>query len=81
MTARQDDCQEQIDSATQRLLRRVRGFADADVRQASSLPGWTRGHVLTPYRPQDWPTRFADMELAEPMRTQRDDRAAGRTGR
>lgn len=37
---------EQIDVATRRLLQTVRRLDD-DVRQASSLPGWTRGHVLT----------------------------------
>ena len=26
------------------------------------------------YRPGDWPTLFAEMDLAEPMQTQRDDR-------
>jgi len=36
-----------IDAATERLLETVRGFSDADVRRSSSLPGWTRGHVLT----------------------------------
>jgi maleylpyruvate isomerase len=36
-----------IDAATERLLTTVRGFTDQDVRQSSSLPGWTRGHVLT----------------------------------
>jgi maleylpyruvate isomerase len=37
---------EQIDAATERLLRTVRGFTDDDVRRPSLLPGWTRGHVL-----------------------------------
>ncbi len=41
------DVQEQIDVATRRLLQTVRRLDDDDVRQASSLPGWTRGHVLT----------------------------------
>jgi maleylpyruvate isomerase len=36
-----------IDEATDRLLTTVRGFSDDDVRQPSSLRGWTRGHVLT----------------------------------
>jgi maleylpyruvate isomerase len=35
-----------IDGATERLLRTVRGFSDADVRAPSLLPGWTRAHVL-----------------------------------
>ena len=35
-----------IDAATERLLATARGFGD-DVRQPSSLPGWTCGHVLT----------------------------------
>ena len=36
-----------IDAATARLLGTARGFTDEDVRRPSSLPGWTRGHVLT----------------------------------
>ena len=36
----------QIEAATERLLRTVRGFTDADVRMPSLLPGWTRAHVL-----------------------------------
>jgi maleylpyruvate isomerase len=36
----------QIDAATERLQRTVRGFTDADVRSPSLLPGWTRAHVL-----------------------------------
>ncbi len=35
-----------IDVATQRLLRTVNGFSDQDIERPSSLPGWTRGHVL-----------------------------------
>jgi maleylpyruvate isomerase len=38
---------ELIDAATQRLLLTVRGLSDADVREPSTLPGWTRGHVLS----------------------------------
>lgn len=38
---------EQINDATQRLLATVSEFGDADTRQPSLLPGWTRGHVLT----------------------------------
>jgi maleylpyruvate isomerase len=36
----------QIDAATERLLGTARGFTDADLRQPSLLPGWTRAHVL-----------------------------------
>ena len=36
-----------IDVATQRLLRTVEWFSDHDVERPSSLPGWSRGHVLT----------------------------------
>jgi maleylpyruvate isomerase len=36
-----------IDAATERLLVTMRRLRDDDVRQPSSLPGWTRGHVLT----------------------------------
>jgi maleylpyruvate isomerase len=36
-----------IDGATGRLLGTVAGFGEEDVRRASLLPGWTRGHVLT----------------------------------
>ncbi|WP_225848146.1 maleylpyruvate isomerase family mycothiol-dependent enzyme [Streptomyces sp. HPF1205] len=38
---------ERIERATRELLRTARGFGDADVRAASLLPGWSRGHVLT----------------------------------
>lgn len=37
----------EIESATARLLDAVARLTDDDVRQASLLPGWTRGHVLT----------------------------------
>jgi len=37
----------EIDDATARLLDAARLLTDDDVRQASRLPGWTRGHVLT----------------------------------
>jgi uncharacterized protein (TIGR03083 family) len=36
-----------ITAATDQLLATVATFDDADVRQPSRLPGWTRGHVLT----------------------------------
>ena len=36
-----------IDRATQRLLRTVERFSDQDIGRPSSLPGWSRGHVLT----------------------------------
>lgn len=36
-----------IDAATGQLLRTAARFTDADVRAASLLPGWSRGHVLT----------------------------------
>ena len=36
-----------VDDATARLLRTAAGFDTADLAQASLLPGWTRGHVLT----------------------------------
>jgi maleylpyruvate isomerase len=39
--------QDQIDQATIRLLETVGRLTDDDVRQASLLPGWSRGHVLT----------------------------------
>jgi maleylpyruvate isomerase len=41
------DMLRQIDQATERLLRTVDGWTDEHVRQASLLPGWSRGHVLT----------------------------------
>jgi maleylpyruvate isomerase len=36
-----------IASATEQLLKTAGEFDDADVRQPSLLPGWSRGHVLT----------------------------------
>jgi maleylpyruvate isomerase len=47
MDAALEDLQEQIDRATERLLGTIGGLTDDDIRQASLLPGWTRGHVLT----------------------------------
>lgn len=38
---------EQIDAATEHLLRTASRFTDSDVRAPSLLPGWSRGHVLT----------------------------------
>jgi maleylpyruvate isomerase len=38
---------EQLRLATDDLLRDIDGLTDADVREPSPLPGWTRGHVLT----------------------------------
>jgi len=35
------------EAETRRLLEDVRRLGDDDVRSSSSLPGWTRGHVLT----------------------------------
>jgi maleylpyruvate isomerase len=36
-----------IGEATDRLLASAAALSDADVRERSLLPGWTRGHVLT----------------------------------
>ena len=36
-----------IDAATGQLLATAAGLGDADVRQPSRLPDWSRGHVLT----------------------------------
>ncbi len=36
-----------IQDATGRLLATVAGLADAELREPSLLPGWSRGHVLT----------------------------------
>jgi maleylpyruvate isomerase len=36
-----------IDDATQRLIRAVGSLTDEQIAEASLLPGWTRGHVLT----------------------------------
>jgi maleylpyruvate isomerase len=38
---------DQIDHATGRLLETVSELSDDDIRQASLLPGWSRGHLLT----------------------------------
>src|SRR5260221_6273217 len=38
---------DRIDAATQRLLASVATLTDAQAREPSPLPGWTRGHVLT----------------------------------
>jgi len=40
------DAVQAIDAATQRLLRTSDRFDDRDIARPSSLPGWTRGHVL-----------------------------------
>jgi maleylpyruvate isomerase len=37
---------QQIDAATARLLDTAAALTDEQVRQASPLPGWSRGHVL-----------------------------------
>jgi maleylpyruvate isomerase len=44
--AAQRQLSDQIDDATQRLLGTARVIAEADLRQPSLLPGWTRAHVL-----------------------------------
>jgi maleylpyruvate isomerase len=41
------DIMAEIDAATARLYDTISRLTDADVRQSSLLPGWTRGHVLT----------------------------------
>ena len=46
MDAAQRELHDRIDDATQRLLGDARVMADSDLRAASLLPGWTRGHVL-----------------------------------
>jgi maleylpyruvate isomerase len=46
MDAAQRELHDRIDDATQRLLGNARVMADSDLRAASLLPGWTRGHVL-----------------------------------
>ena len=38
---------ELIDAATGRLLDTLAGLTDAQARQPSSLPGWSRGHLIT----------------------------------
>jgi maleylpyruvate isomerase len=47
MDAAQCQLSEQIDDATQRLLGTARVIAEADLREPSLLPGWTRAHVLS----------------------------------
>jgi maleylpyruvate isomerase len=37
----------EITTATEHLLTTVAGLSDADLREPSLLPGWTRGHVLS----------------------------------
>jgi maleylpyruvate isomerase len=37
---------DEVERSTQQLLDTVRGIAEDDVSGPSSLPGWTRGHVL-----------------------------------
>lgn len=44
---RPDDDLALLADGTARLLAAARGCTDADVRRASLLPDWTRGHVLT----------------------------------
>ena len=41
------DLTDQIDDATTLLLETAGKLTDADARQLSLLPGWTRGHILT----------------------------------
>jgi maleylpyruvate isomerase len=36
-----------IQAATERLLDTLAGLTDAQARQPSSLPGWSRGHLIT----------------------------------
>jgi maleylpyruvate isomerase len=36
-----------VDDATVRLLRTVEGLTEGELRAASLLPGWSRGHVVT----------------------------------
>ena len=38
---------ESLADATAGLIMGVGGLTDADPREPSLLPGWTRGHVLT----------------------------------
>ncbi len=47
MDAAQRQRSEQIDDATQRLLGTARVIPEADLREPSLLPGWTRAHVLS----------------------------------
>lgn len=46
MDAAQRELSDQIDQATQRLLDDARTMSEADLRDPSLLPGWTRAHVL-----------------------------------
>jgi maleylpyruvate isomerase len=41
------DVLDRIANATEILLDTAAGFSDAEVREPSLLPGWSRGHVLT----------------------------------
>jgi maleylpyruvate isomerase len=41
------DIMAEIDAGDRRLYDTIGRLTDADVRQPSLLPGWTRGHVLT----------------------------------
>jgi maleylpyruvate isomerase len=41
------DIMAEIEAATARLYDTIGRLTDADARQPSRLPGWTRGHVLT----------------------------------
>lgn len=36
-----------LDEVTDKLLERLAPLSDDDVRRPSTLPGWTRGHILT----------------------------------
>jgi maleylpyruvate isomerase len=42
-----DQALDELARATDQLLATVDGFSDADVREPSALPEWTRAHVLT----------------------------------
>ena len=41
------DSLDRLTAATDRLLATAATLSDAQMREPSSLPGWTRGHVLT----------------------------------
>lgn len=41
------DLTAQLDAATRRLLQTTAAVTDAQARQPSRLPGWSRGHLLT----------------------------------
>jgi maleylpyruvate isomerase len=47
MDAAQRQLREQLDDATQRLLGTARVISEAELREPSLLPGWTRAHVLS----------------------------------